>query len=133
MTTVISDSYMQVVIEVPPVPAARPRVSKWGTYYPATYKDWKKAAAAFFHPASPCWSDPVFVELEIICKRPQRITNPIPPGDVDNYAKAALDAVNDAHLWLDDKQVVSLNVSKRYAEKDETPRTIIHIHRKKAA
>lgn len=125
-----SDESVQVVIELAPVPAARPRVSKWGTYYPPNYKDWKKAAEAFF-PFSPTpLEGALAVELEVVCKRPKKPTSPIPTGDVDNYAKAALDAVNDAKLWHDDKQVVSLAVSKRYAGDGEAPRTIINIKKK---
>lgn len=39
--------------------------------------------------------------------------------DLDNIAKAILDACNGV-VYLDDKQVVSLNVMKRYGERDIT-------------
>lgn len=118
---------LQVVLGLDPVPAARPRVSKWGTYYPEGYKNWKKNAQAFFPQGVAPLEGPLRVELEVVCKRPKKPSSSIPTGDVDNYAKAALDAVNDAALWGDDKQVVSLLVTKRYAAVDETPRTIITI------
>ena len=129
MTLTTSDTGYEVVIGIDPVPAARPRVSKWGTYYPETYKKWKAAAAQFFPKLFEQLKGPLGVELEVICKKPQRPTKTFPRGDVDNYAKAALDAVNDAQLWGDDDQVQRLIVSKRYAEKDEQPRTIIKIWR----
>lgn len=129
MTTATSD-VLSIVIGLDPVPAARPRVSKWGTYYPATYKNWKKDALGFFPQDLEPLEGPLRVELEVVCKRPKKPTSTIPSGDVDNYAKAALDAVNDAKCWGDDKQVVSLAVTKRYAELDEEPRTLISIHKK---
>lgn len=121
----ISD--LHIVIGLAPVPAARPRVAKFGTYYPPTYKAWKKDARWFMPKVSDPLQGPLAVDMEIICKRPQKPTSSIPVGDVDNYAKAALDAVNDATIWGDDKQVVSMHVSKRYAEPGEEPCTIINI------
>lgn len=121
---------LHLVIGLDPVPAARPRVSKWGTYYPATYKNWKKDALGFLPQDLAPLKGPLAVILEVICKRPKKPTSTVPSGDVDNYAKAALDAVNDAKLWGDDKQVVALTVSKRYAEPGEQPRTLITIHKK---
>ncbi len=130
--TATSKDILEVVIGLDPVPASRPRVSKFGTYYSATYKNWKKDAARFFPQAPEALQGPLAVELEVVCKRPKKPTTTIPTGDVDNYAKAALDAVNDAKLWEDDKQVVSLTVSKRYAVGDESPRTTINIQKKAA-
>lgn len=42
-----------------------------------------------------------------------------PRPDCDNYAKAILDAMTTVGAWQDDSQVVQLNVSKRYAVRDE--------------
>lgn len=47
---------------------------------------------------------------------------PLDGGDVDNYAKMVLDALND-YLYLDDKQVVSLTVEKKFCRHGENPRT----------
>lgn len=115
-------------IQLAPVPASRPRVSKWGTYYLKTYADWKSAAAGFMPapPATPATGE-LAVTLLMVCKRPKKLTQPIPNGDIDNFSKAALDAVNDAGLWGDDKQVVSLHATKRYAEPGEQPKTHIEI------
>lgn len=124
---VISD--LRIVIGLAPVPAARPRVARFGTYYPPTYKAWKKDALVFMPKVSSVLEGPLSVDMEIICKRPKKPTSSIPVGDVDNYAKAALDAVNDAALWGDDKQVVSMHVSKRYAEPGEEPCTVISINK----
>ena len=58
----------------------------------------------------------VHASLTIYLQRPARQDGkeyPLDGGDVDNYAKMVLDAFNGL-LYLDDKQVVSLNVQKRF-------------------
>jgi Holliday junction resolvase RusA-like endonuclease len=42
-----------------------------------------------------------------------------PSGDVDNYAKSALDGLNNV-VWEDDKQVVQLAATKAWGEEGET-------------
>lgn len=42
-----------------------------------------------------------------------------PSGDVDNYAKSALDGLNSV-VWDDDKQVVKLTAYKRWGEEGAT-------------
>lgn len=119
----------EVYLPLAPVPAARPRVSKFGTYYPKTYKNWMKDAAALLQPfwnkADPV-SDPVFVKVHAVVKRPQRLTRVLPRPDVDNFAKAALDAITKAQLiWMDDDQVQVLHATKRYARQGEEPHTFL--------
>lgn len=46
--------------------------------------------------------------------------------DVDNIAKAILDALNGV-VWLDDKQVVELLVSKAYGKEDKINIEIIEV------
>lgn len=65
----------------------------------------------------------VAVEIALVFTRPVRSAHPWPSsGDVDNYAKAALDAANKI-IWCDDSQVVDLRVTKRYAGRGETAAT----------
>jgi Holliday junction resolvase RusA-like endonuclease len=107
-----------------PVPASRPRVTKWGTYYSKTYKDWMRWAEANI----PEGGDPPLpghydVVLEFIVAKPRtsKLTRPV--GDVDNYAKAILDVLTKKGYWPDDADVVCLQASKRFAHEDEEPRT----------
>ena len=126
-----SESTYEFSIELPPVPASRPRVGKFGTYYTQGYANWKKQALAFFPGVKMELSGLFTVDIDVICKRPAKVTRLTPVGDVDNYAKAALDVVTSAGVWSDDDAVTSSTVSKRYAEPEELPRTIIRIkHRK---
>lgn len=112
---------MQWKFDINPVPASRPRVSKWGAYYTGTYKDFRERAAEVV------WSvlgnnyqpltTPLAVSLEIHVKRPKSTEKDFPKPDVDNYAKAILDTLN-GKLWADDSQIFSLYVTKQWAEKD---------------
>lgn len=107
-----------------PQPASRPRISRYGNYYPKAYTDFRKEIYQFFktiqkdHEAIDKVS--FKIELEIICKKPRIPTNKYPRGDVDNYVKAYLDSITYAQLfWVDDIQVTELVASKRYQKKGE--------------
>lgn len=49
-------------------------------------------------------------------KRPHMTTTP----DIDKCARFILDAISDANVWLDDKQVTDLQVFKQYADTAST-------------
>ena len=96
-------------VPVDPVPASRPKVSRWGVYG-KTYKTWKEAAEKHL-PAgdldlSP--TDPVLVVIIAVCKRAKTSKAAFPKGDVDNLAKGPMDVVTKATgYWADDKQVMA--------------------------
>lgn len=110
-----------------PVPASRPRVSKFGTYYSKTYQQWLKTSWISVETFDVIPTDrPVVVLIESIFKkaRTSTLTHPLP--DVDNLAKGPMDQLTKLHAqhpergaWLDDKQVVLLISSKRFAKPDE--------------
>ncbi len=123
----------EVYLPLAPVPASRPRVSKWGTYYLKTYATWKSEADRMLkeagEPGTEPWDCAVYVLVTIGAKRPKKPVNPWPPPDVDNYAKANLDAVQKCgFLIVDDKQVQVLLTSKRYVKGDEAPYSHIALH-----
>jgi Holliday junction resolvase RusA-like endonuclease len=103
-----------------PVPAARPKVSRWGTYYPKTYRAFRTAmelvVRKLFAGRQPMVG-PLVVILNVFVRKPKSSKLLYPIGDVDNYAKAYLDSLN-GHAWHDDKQVISLTVTKDFT--DET-------------
>lgn len=128
-----------IVLFVKPVPASRPRVTRYGTYYLKTYKAYRAAA----HEAIPvCKENTLTCELgctiEFICAKPKGTKMVSPRGDIDNHMKAILDAVvgNAATRLVkcklkgyiaDDELISHADVTMRYALKDEEPCTIITV------
>lgn len=119
----------RIAIRLAPVPASRPKVGRWGTYYPKTYANWKKAAVEQLAAETRRHFDgPLAVVVEQICHRPKTGGRLWPKGDADNHAKGPLDALTQATgIWDDDDQVVCLIALKRFADKGEEPRTEIQI------
>ena len=119
-----------------PVPQPRPRVSTRGgfarAYVPAkhpvhTYRK-SIAAAALDAGATPTDEAPLAVILDLVFARPKshmtkkglRAGAPVLPRyDVDNCAKACLDALNGV-AWADDSQVARLVVEKSYGTEART-------------
>jgi Holliday junction resolvase RusA-like endonuclease len=120
---------MSFSIPLPPVPASRPRVTKWGAHYTKTYAVFKKQATALLKDKhGPHFDGPLIVLTELVAKRPQRLTRQMPIGDNDNYEKAVWDAITQSSAcWEDDDQIV-LNITlKRYAERGEDPRVDVWV------
>lgn len=123
------EGWWEVYFPLQPVPASRPRVGRFGTYYPKRYQTWKTEAASFLKPywndADPVF-DPVFVIVRSVVKLPKTTKREHPKPDVDNFAKAPLDVITGSQLvWNDDDQVVLLVTDKRYASPGEEPYTFV--------
>ena len=109
-----------------PVPASRPRVSRWSTYYPKKYTKFKKDMEALTSEMETTPSEKlVSVELEFGImipkswskKKRKELNNTYCSNnsDIDNYIKAILDSLNGI-VYVDDKQVVELFAKKIYSE-----------------
>jgi len=111
-----------------PRPRAFAMHGKVRVYDPATAEGWKSAvaeAARPFLPPSP-FEGPVEVELGFMFARPAshlRVDGSLRPSarvhhlgkpDLDNLAKAVLDALTALGFWRDDAQVIRLLVTKAY-------------------
>lgn len=104
-----------VRIVIDPIPCPRPRVGRFGAYYPAKYSRWRKTfqrelggvVGEGFEPTDRTLA----VDVACVCKRPKSTKLAYPKPDVDNYAKSVLDACTGI-LWHDDSQVISLYVTK---------------------
>lgn len=118
-----------MTLPVNPVPASRPRVTKWGTYYTATYTKWRKEAARYVEQAERKLEGKLIVIVEVFGKKPKTTKRSYPIGDVDNHAKGQLDLLTShAEVWGDDDQVVGLWVTKQYAESPGKERSEITIY-----
>lgn len=114
-----------------PVPASRPKISRWGTYYTKTYKTWRELAAAHCKPGTVNLdqSVPLLVLVESVCTKARTSKLSFPKGDTDNYAKGPLDAITKVSgYWYDDRQITWLLSGKRFAEPGEDSRTEVHIY-----
>jgi len=119
-----------ITIQGRPVPASRPRVTRRGTFNAPAYDAWKRDATLLCRSR---WHEQaitlaVAVSVEVTLPRPKSKPRspsthalywhptedyPLPTrGDVDNYAKGALDALQQAGVIADDRQVVELTVTK---------------------
>lgn len=114
---------MKIVLGINPVAASRPRVARGGwTYIAEPYKSWKKEAEALVKESLPLKHKvidyPMTVKLHIVAARPKTTKLPFPKPDVDNYAKAVLDACTGA-VWEDDWLIDNLTVVKEWSPGDE--------------
>lgn len=121
-----------ITIQGEPVPASRPRVTaRHGTYTPARYRTWKREASLLCRASwgrAEAITSAVAVLVEVTLPRPASKPAkgtlhraywhptedyPLPlRGDADNYAKAALDALQQGRVIADDRQIVELTVTK---------------------
>jgi crossover junction endodeoxyribonuclease RusA len=125
-----------------PKPQPRPRATirgrHAGVYDPGTANEWRAAVAAAgskHQPAGPL-EGPLLVGMRFYLPRPKRLMRKCDPDtrlrhtakpDVDNLAKAVLDALTAAGWWADDSQVCSLTIEKWYTNKIGGPGCCVYV------
>lgn len=125
----ILDDTDVILLDLPiePVPASRPRVTRYSTFYGKRYTHFKQEAEKLIetlYSAEPL-DGPITASVVLYCKRAKTSKRSYPRGDVDNYAKAILDAAN-GKLYVDDDQIIQLTVTKLYATLDR-PRISVYL------
>lgn len=120
-------------IPVPPVPASRPKVARFGTYYSKRHQQYVKDFSSWMTVVRPRWrflgkEERLIVGLEFVCSRPKKVVNPAPSYDIDNLSKLPLDCMTSAEIfWHDDSQIELLIAHKRYAKEREEPHTLVRV------
>ena len=114
---------MDFFIPVLPVPASRPRVTQYGTYFTKNYNVFREDCKKFLKTIAkkyPTSNNLFEVHLEFICYKPKTPTNEYPRGDCDNFLKGPLDCITQSKMiWEDDVQITSLTGVKRYQDEGE--------------
>lgn len=124
--------HTHVSVPTKPVPASRPRVSKWGTYYGKNYTAFRKEAEKMLADANESSSAPLAVVTEIVVEKPKTSKRSYPRGDNDNYEKAIWDSITQCPgIWEDDDQIILNTTIKRFALKDEHPGFYLTIYKLK--
>lgn len=126
----LGDPTNHVTIDINPVVASRPRVTRWGVYYGKKYTAWKQEAENITHTNMDVIAQPCTVLIEQVVRKPKTSKLTFPNGDVDNYAKAPLDVMTKTEFWTDDNLITGLWCSKRFASAEEPARTeaFIYVH-----
>lgn len=88
---------------------------------PASYKVYQKQIAALLPELAAPFEGELAVKLEFVCKPIAKSKFTTPMGDVDNFAKGVMDTLTDQCWWDDDRQIVSLHVTKRFPQPGEQP------------
>jgi len=115
--------------DINPVPASRPRVTRWATFYSKKYTQFKSdmlQAVKLMEFNKIPKNIPVSCDIQLFIQLPTSYSEKkkhalnggfcLNNADVDNYAKAILDGLND-YVFDDDRQVVDLRIVKRWALK----------------
>jgi len=126
---------MKFVFPFIPVPKARPRVGKYGTYTPSKTRAFEDAIGVlarqqFVEPRP--YSGPLGAYILFYLRRPNKPKHPIHPivkPDLDNLIKSVFDALNGI-VYNDDSQICRLTAVKMYETKAFKPCIILWIRQK---
>jgi len=117
---------MRNTFYVTPVPAARPRVTRWATFYPKKYTQFKADMDMAlndvrFEP----YKENVYAKLDFFVQIPKswsKKKKKLKQGqfcdnnaDIDNYCKAILDSLNGVY-YADDRQIVMIRARKYWSD-----------------
>ena len=111
---------------ITPVPASRPRVTRYGTYFPKKYTLFRKQFAELLDGIpTPTNAGLLSVRLDFYVQNPKSWSKKKTKemegkycsnnADLDNYCKAALDGL-EGRYYENDKQVVLIRARKFYSK-----------------
>ena len=114
--TILSMTYTHT-FNITPVPASRPRVSRWSTYYGKNHTKFVKEMRGMVE-GLPLFTEAIKVTTVFYIKSPKTMKLEGDGGyclkkvDIDNLEKITWDCLS-GFLWIDDSQIVE-NYSKKY-------------------
>lgn len=127
----MSQSFAESIrLEITPVAAVRPKVTRWNTYYPGRYGDYLPELREMIRHrwAAPQKNGPCSLVVVFDMPRPKshygtgrnkdKVKDSAPEyphQDVDNLLKGVMDAASGV-VYEDDKWVMSVLATKRYGE-----------------
>jgi len=120
---------IKIVIPIPPQPKARPRVYNGIAFTPAKTKAYESAVALLIRKYFPVpFECALSVRMEFFMSKAVSNKKPYPTQspDIDNLAKAILDAGNGL-IYKDDSQVIELNIVKRWATIESPAGTVLTV------
>lgn len=115
----------KATFHIPPVPASRPRVTRWATYFPKKYQTFRDELEAILdsYALTPT-EELLYVKVDFhvqIAKSWSKKRKASAEGkycdnnaDIDNYIKAVLDSC-EGRYYNNDKQIVMIRARKFWA------------------
>ena len=119
----VGGDYFSLLLNLKPIPASRPRVTRWGVYYGKTYTQYRKDCDLHIPHAEFSMDKPLDVRVCFYLPRPKTSKFDTPMGDIDNYQKSIFDILTDKGYWDDDRQIVSVYAKKYFHDKNILPHT----------
>ena len=126
---------MKIVFDINPVPASRPRVTRWGVYYQKTYEQFRNDMnSLLLQVKRTLYDKPLKTDVTFCIRIPKSYSKKkcaeldgtycISTMDLDNLEKAVYDSMN-GHVYLDDKQIVEHTTRKIWVKDNPRIEVII--------
>jgi len=115
------------IIPIEPKPTPRPRAGKYGVYNPKSYTQYKKSLIAFIHSLKIPNQDYDYIHAKFYIPYPKntskvKLVDSFPLRqcfDCDNVIKGLCDALEQANVINDDRQISSMYIEKYRTIKPE--------------
>lgn len=125
----------KLVFDIEPVPASRPRVTRWGVYYQKTYEQFRNDMKnLMLQIKKTLYAEPLKLDVTFFIKIPTSLSKKKRDGlngkycvskmDLDNLEKAIYDSMN-GHVYVDDKQIVEHTTRKIWVKDNPRIEVII--------